>query len=54
VLRRGYQLGDRVIRHALVGVVDTVEEAPEEQPSDTADNSTDRDDDNAQSESPAG
>ena len=42
VLRRGYRLGDQVLRHALVGVVDTVEEqapvaeATEEAP-DTAD-----------------
>ena len=26
VMRRGYKLGDQVLRHALVGVVDTVEE----------------------------
>jgi molecular chaperone GrpE len=26
VLRRGYRLGDQVLRHALVGVVDTVED----------------------------
>ena len=30
VLRRGYRIGDRVIRHALVGVVDTVAGDPEE------------------------
>jgi molecular chaperone GrpE len=29
VLRRGYRLGDQVLRHALVGVVDTVEDEPE-------------------------
>jgi len=27
VMRQGYQLGDRVLRHAMVGVVDAVEEA---------------------------
>jgi molecular chaperone GrpE len=43
VMRQGYKLGDQVLRHALVGVVDTVvgegEEtlAAETQPSDTAD-----------------
>jgi len=26
VMRRGYRLGDQILRHALVGVVDTVEE----------------------------
>ena len=26
VMRRGYQLGDRVLRHALVGVVDTIDD----------------------------
>ena len=29
VLRRGYRLGEQVLRHAMVGVVDTVEEEPE-------------------------
>ena len=29
VMRRGYKVGDLVVRHALVGVVDTVPEAPE-------------------------
>nr|BBF96252.1 heat shock protein GrpE [Mycobacterium interjectum] len=44
VMRQGYKLGDQVLRHALVGVVDTVagdgEEAvaAETQPSDTVDN----------------
>ena len=32
VLRRGYQIGDRVVRHALVGVVDTVDEGDSQQP----------------------
>jgi molecular chaperone GrpE len=29
VMRRGYRVGDQVVRHALVGVVDTVPEADE-------------------------
>ncbi len=29
VMRRGYRLGDHVVRHALVGVVDTVPDAAE-------------------------
>jgi molecular chaperone GrpE len=29
VMRRGYKVGDQVVRHALVGVVDTVPEAEE-------------------------
>ena len=33
VMRRGYKVGDQVVRHAMVGVVDTVPEAGE-----TADN----------------
>lgn len=37
VMRRGYKVGDQVVRHALVGVVDTVPEASEA--TDTADNS---------------
>jgi molecular chaperone GrpE len=40
VMRRGYKVGDLVVRHALVGVVDTVPDAEEEQleEADTADN----------------
>jgi molecular chaperone GrpE len=34
VMRRGYKLGDLVVRHALVGVVDTV---PEDQPAEIID-----------------
>jgi molecular chaperone GrpE len=30
VMRRGYRLGDQILRHALVGVVDTVDEEDEE------------------------
>jgi molecular chaperone GrpE len=29
VMRRGYKVGDQVVRHALVGVVDTVPDADE-------------------------
>ena len=29
VMRRGYRVGDQVVRHALVGVVDTVPDAEE-------------------------
>ena len=29
VMRRGYRLGDHVLRHALVGVVDTVDDEPQ-------------------------
>lgn len=36
VMRRGYRVGDQVVRHALVGVVDTVPDA--ETPVDTPDN----------------
>jgi molecular chaperone GrpE len=65
VLRHGYKLGDAVLRHALVSVVDTVDEAPETvdaaaaaadtavetQAPDTADNDTNTGEQNAQSES---
>jgi molecular chaperone GrpE len=37
VMRRGYKVGDLVVRHALVGVVDTVPDAGEEA-AETADN----------------
>ena len=50
-MREGYKLGENVLRHALVGVVDTVagngaeavttvdaESAPETEPGDTDDN----------------
>lgn len=46
VMRRGYRLGDAVLRHAMVGVVDGIDEA------DTHSNSSAAADDNAQSESP--
>ena len=29
VMRRGYKIGDQVVRHAMVGVVDTVPDAGE-------------------------
>ncbi|BBZ49790.1 nucleotide exchange factor GrpE [Mycobacterium heidelbergense] len=40
VMRQGYRLGENVLRHALVGVVDTVAggEAAETEPADTDDN----------------
>jgi molecular chaperone GrpE len=63
VLRHGYKLGDAVLRHALVGVVDTVDEAAETvdaaaaageatetQISDAADNDSNTGEQNAQSE----
>ena len=61
VLRHGYKLGDAVLRHALVGVVDTVDEAAETvdaaageatetQMPDTADNDSNTGEQNAQSE----
>jgi molecular chaperone GrpE len=28
-MRRGYKVGDQIVRHALVGVVDTVPDAAE-------------------------
>ena len=36
VMRRGYRVGEQVVRHALVGVVDTVPDGDE--PADTPDN----------------
>ncbi len=35
-MRRGYKVGDQVVRHAMVGVVDTVPDADEA--ADTPDN----------------
>jgi molecular chaperone GrpE len=58
VMRRGYRLGDQVLRHALVGVVDTVpdeeEAAPAANASDAVDNADMAGDETAESESPAG
>jgi molecular chaperone GrpE len=55
VMRRGYRLGDQVLRHALVGVVDTVPEeaAPVEQAGDTTGNGDRSDAQAAESESSA-
>ena len=62
VLRHGYRLGDQVLRHALVGVVDTIDEtaetvdataggeATETQSIDARDNDSDTGEQNAQSE----
>jgi molecular chaperone GrpE len=63
VLRQGYKLGDQVLRHALVGVVDTVEEpaetveatetpveADETETPDTADNDANTGEQTAESE----
>lgn len=43
VMRRGYLLGGKVIRHAMVGVVDTVDEPPARRESDVEDISEDAD-----------
>ena len=37
VMRRGYKVGDQVVRHALVGVVDTVPDAADEDTPENAD-----------------
>jgi molecular chaperone GrpE len=47
VMRRGYRVGDQVVRHALVGVVDTVPEA--EETADTLDNGREPADEAAES-----
>jgi molecular chaperone GrpE len=52
VMRQGYKLGDQVLRHALVGVVDTVagdreEEVAEPDPESTAETEQPHTDDNA-------
>jgi molecular chaperone GrpE len=47
VMRRGYRVGDQVLRHALVGVVDTVPEADET--ADTSDNGDEPADEAAES-----
>ncbi len=52
VMRRGYKVGDQVVRHALVGVVDTVADEPAED--DTPDMGDGSADQNAESESPDG
>lgn len=48
VMRRGYQLGEQVLRHAMVGVVDTVPDGPADE-TDTADNRDGASGQNAQS-----
>jgi molecular chaperone GrpE len=55
VMRQGYKLGDQVLRHALVGVVDTVPEdeaeiAVDAVAAETADNDTDSGEQTAESE----
>jgi molecular chaperone GrpE len=47
VMRRGYKVGDQVVRHALVGVVDTVPEADDA--ADTPDNGDESADEAAES-----
>jgi molecular chaperone GrpE len=47
VMRRGYRVGDQVVRHALVGVVDTVPEA--DVAADTPDNGDEQADEAAES-----
>jgi molecular chaperone GrpE len=47
VMRRGYRVGDQVVRHALVGVVDTVPDA--EEVGDTLDNGDEPADEAAES-----
>ena len=51
VMRRGYKLGDQVLRHALVGVVDTViDSAANSATADTVDNDAHEGEHNAESE----
>jgi molecular chaperone GrpE len=51
VMRHGYKLGDQVLRHALVGVVDTVaDDASENETTQTADNHANEGEHNAESE----
>ena len=54
VLRRGYKVGDQVVRHALVGVIDTVVDEPvaEVDAADTPDNGDAPSEQTAESESP--
>jgi molecular chaperone GrpE len=46
VMRQGYKLGDQVLRHAMVGVVDAVDGA---EASDTSENPGDAGDEHAES-----
>jgi molecular chaperone GrpE len=48
VMRHGYKLGEQVLRHALVGVVDTVADAPAT--ADTGDNDANEGEQHAESE----
>jgi molecular chaperone GrpE len=52
VMRHGYKLGDQVLRHALVGVVDTVADdaATQTETADTVDNDANEGEHNAESE----
>jgi molecular chaperone GrpE len=53
VMRHGYKLGDQVLRHALVGVVDTVADnadKPATEPADTVDNDANEGEHDAESE----
>ncbi|MUL82006.1 MULTISPECIES: nucleotide exchange factor GrpE [unclassified Mycolicibacterium] len=43
VMRRGYRIGDQVVRHALVGVVDTVPEAEADNADATGDQAAESD-----------
>jgi molecular chaperone GrpE len=53
VMRQGYKLGDQVLRHALVGVVDTVpDDAAETDTADTVDNDANEGEHDAESEPP--
>jgi molecular chaperone GrpE len=54
VLRRGYKIGDQVVRHALVGVIDTVADEPvaEADAADTPHNGDAPSEQTAESESP--
>jgi molecular chaperone GrpE len=62
VMRRGYRLGDQVLRHALVGVVDTVPDEEEAKATlaeaanapEPVDNADVPEEETAESESPAG
>lgn len=51
VMRQGYKLGEQVLRHALVGVVDTIADEPvaEAEPVDTADNAAETGEQTAES-----
>jgi molecular chaperone GrpE len=51
VMRQGYRLGEQVLRHALVGVVDTVVEGSDNSaPADTGDNDANEGEQHAESE----